>query len=416
MPSTYPHSRRRVGVASGLAIALVVTAVLTLPRAVVASSAAGPGDPVTFSLPAPTGPHQIGTLDLHLIDHSRTDPWADAGGPRELMISIWYPALHRAGAPTTPWLPPRIASYYNQTTAELGIAKDAVDFAGARSHAQTRAAVATDTPRPVVFFSPGGGMPRSMGTVLVEELASHGYVVITVDSTYQAPVEFPAGLTMPARGVDLKQALAERVRDLSFVLDEMHRLRGGENPDVDARTLPEGLGATLDLDEVGIFGHSMGGFASAEVLQRDDRFAAGANLDGSMGAQYRGRPGDVVRQPFLLIGTGTDGDSHRPHTHRDAPDWAAYWEDLHGWKRNLYLPEGEHMSFTDLQAVLPAVGTKIKLDDAAVRDAIGTVDPDLSVSAQRRYLVAFFDQQLRGRPQPILDAVPADLPVAELVR
>lgn len=415
MPSTYPHARRRVWIASGLAVALLVTAVLTLPRAVAASSAAGPGDPVRFTLPAPTGRHQIGTLDLHLVDHDRTDPWADSGGPRELMISIWYPAEHRSGAPATPWLPARIASHYNQTTAELGIAKDAVDFAGVPSHAQTRAAVAEGGPWPVVLFSPGGGMPRSMGTTLVEELVSNGYVVLTVDSTYQAPVEFPDGLTMPARGVDMKQALAERVRDLGFVLDEMHRLQSGDNPDVDGRILPDSLGEALDLNTVGIFGHSMGGFASAEVLQVDDRFTAGANLDGSMGADYRGQPDGTVTQPFLLVGAGTDGSSDRPHTRRGAPDWAAYWKDLRGWKRNLYLPDGEHMAFTDLQAMLPAVGTEIDLDHAAVAEAIGTIDPALSLSVQRQYLLAFFDQHLRDQPQPILDAVPADLPVAELI-
>lgn len=415
MPSTYPHATRRVWVASGLAIALLVAAVLTLPRAVADSSAAGPGDPITFTLPAPTGPHQIGTLDLHLVDNDRTDPWADGGGPRELMISIWYPAQHTAGTPATPWLPARIASFYNQTTAELGIAKDAVDFAGATSHAQTRAAVASGGPWPVVLFSPGGGMPRSMGTTLVEELVSHGHVVVTVDSTYQAPVEFPDGLTMPAKGVDLKQALAERVRDLSFVLDELERLRAGDNPDVDGRSLPDGLGSSLSLDDVGIFGHSMGGFAAAEVLQVDDRIKAGANLDGSMGAKYRGRPDGTVQRPFLLVGAGTDGDSDRPHTHRGAPDWTAYWQDLRGWKRDLYLPDGEHMSFTDLQSMLPAVAAQMPLDDAAVTAAIGTVDPVLSLSAQRRYLVAFFDQHLRDQPQPMLDAVPADLPVAELI-
>jgi hypothetical protein len=117
-------------------------------------------------------------LELHLIDQGRTDPWDEAGGPRELMISIWYPADHAPGAPTTPYLHPRIASY-NQTLAELGMAEDAVDWVGAVSHAQTRGAVAGGELRPVVSYSPGGGAPRTLGTTLVEDLVSQGYVVVT---------------------------------------------------------------------------------------------------------------------------------------------------------------------------------------------------------------------------------------------
>ncbi|WP_152363018.1 alpha/beta hydrolase family protein [Microlunatus speluncae] len=415
MSSTYPHPMARVWTGLALAVAVLLTAAITLPPAVAESSAAGPGDPVPFTLAAPTGPEQIGTFELHLIDTERPDPWADGGGPRELMISLWYPARHDPAAPPTPYLPARVASFYNQTSAELGIVKDAVDFAGATTHAQTRAAVAGAEPRPVVLYSPGGGRPRFLGTQQVEDLVSRGYVVVTVDSTYQAPVEFPDGLTMPARGVDLKQALAERVRDLSFVLDQLELLQAGANPDVDGRDLPAGIGATLDLSRVGMFGHSMGGFAAAETMITDDRIDAGVNLDGSMGRKYQGRPDATLDRPFLLMGGGTDGESDRPHTHRGAPDWADYWGRFTGWKRDLYLPAAEHMSFTDLQTLLPEVGTELDLDQEAVRAAIGTVDPAAGLAVQRAYLAAFFDQHLNDRPQPILDTVPAEHRIAELI-
>ncbi|MVA76145.1 lipase [Auraticoccus sp. F435] len=415
MTSSYPHAVRRASLASALAVSVLLTAVSTLPGLVARSSASGPGDPVAFGLPTPTGPERPGTLELHLVDRQRTDPWAEDGGPRELMISIWYPAVHEPGAPATPYLPERVASFYDQTSAELGIARGAVDFAGAVSSAQTRAPVAGTTPRPVVLYSPGGGMSRALGTILVEELVSHGYVVVTVDSTYQAPVELPSGLTLPARGVDLEQALAERVRDLRFVLDQLELLVAGGNPDQQRRPLPTGLRTVLDLDRVGVFGHSMGGFAAAEAMQADPRLDAGVNLDGSMGQEYQADPDGRIDRPFLLVGAGTDGDSGRPHTHRDAPDWADYWARMTGWRRDLHLPDGEHMSFTDLQHVLPAVGREVDLDEEAVRAAIGTVDPEQSLTVQRTYLRAFFDHHLRDEPQPVLDAVPASLPVAELV-
>src|ERR1700737_2351718 len=46
-----------------------------------------------FRLPAPTGPYKVGTQIRHIVDQSRRDPFSDnPGGPRELVVQIWYPA------------------------------------------------------------------------------------------------------------------------------------------------------------------------------------------------------------------------------------------------------------------------------------------------------------------------------------
>ncbi|GAB3982089.1 hypothetical protein [Plantactinospora veratri] len=66
---------------------------------------AAPG-PARLTLPPPTGPHQVGTVSLHLVDTSRPDPVAGPGHYRELMASVWYPATHDARRhPVAPWLP-----------------------------------------------------------------------------------------------------------------------------------------------------------------------------------------------------------------------------------------------------------------------------------------------------------------------
>jgi alpha-beta hydrolase superfamily lysophospholipase len=38
----------------------------------------------------------------------------------------------------------------------------------------------------VVLYSPGAGDPRTWETALVQDLASRGYVVVTIDHTYDA--------------------------------------------------------------------------------------------------------------------------------------------------------------------------------------------------------------------------------------
>lgn len=40
-------------------------------------------------LPAPSGKLPVATTSLHLVDHSRTDPWVPSAGGRELMMSLW---------------------------------------------------------------------------------------------------------------------------------------------------------------------------------------------------------------------------------------------------------------------------------------------------------------------------------------
>ena len=80
--------------------------------------------------------------------------------------------------------------------------------------------------KPVVLYSPGLHSDRSLGTVLIEELASHGYLVVAIDHTYDADqVEFPDGRVETfaiAGDIDdalIAKALAVRTADTRFVLE-----------------------------------------------------------------------------------------------------------------------------------------------------------------------------------------------------
>ena len=60
----------------GPRIAAVVIAVSVLACALPADAAiASAPHPARMSLPAPTGTYRVGAVELHLIDHSRRDPW-----------------------------------------------------------------------------------------------------------------------------------------------------------------------------------------------------------------------------------------------------------------------------------------------------------------------------------------------------
>ncbi|MGP4016554.1 alpha/beta hydrolase family protein [Saccharopolyspora sp. 5N708] len=380
-----------------------------------ATAAPPPQQPVELALPEPTGSHPVGTADLHLVDHSRTDPWEEQPNqPRELMVSLWYPALSVPHQPSTAHLTPGVAEYYDQISSSLGVVPGTADFAGTRTHARADA-VPIPGERPVVLYSPGGGNSRQFGTALVEDLASRGFVVVTIDHTFASPVEFPDRMELPASGVDMARMMRERVLDTGFVLDQLGVIASGGNPDAAQRPLPPGIRTTLDLSRVGMFGHSMGGFTAAETMLTDQRIDAGANLDGSMDPNSGQAAARGADRPFLLMGGGTSGSAKLPHNHLHASDWASFWANSTSWKRDVYLPAAEHMSFADSQVLLPQIDREKPVPPEELVGAIGTVDPQRSIAAQRDYLAAFFGLQLRGQQTDLFDGDSPTHPDARLI-
>lgn len=401
----------------GAGAALVSPALLALP--VSADDRTGrpapltsppPKKPVPLRFPRPTGPFPIGTTELHLVDHRRDDPYVP-GRPRELMISIWYPA--RGAAPRAPYLPPLTAELYGEDAAgALQQPVGAVDWIGARTPAGVLAPVSRSWGRrPVVLFSPGFGVPRGLGSIMVAELASRGYVVVTVDHTYEvAGVEFPGGRlevqTLPS-GSYARMARATRLADVRFVLAALGVLASGGNPDAGRRRLPTGLGSILDLRRIGAYGHSAGGITAADLMDVDRRVAAGIDFDGSLGYGYSADdPAPVVRRgldrPFLLMGAGATGPGGQAQTHRTEPSWGTFWENSTGWKRDLNVPAGMHYTFIDHQALIPWLDRFFEVPAELKATTIGTVDPVRILRSLRTYVPAFFDQHLRDRPRPHL--------------
>ncbi|SEN04367.1 alpha/beta hydrolase family protein [Nonomuraea pusilla] len=410
---------------TGAALAGVAAALTALPAAPVAASAtpataasagrAAAGAPVQVALPAPTGPRPVGTVALRLVDRGRKDPLAPSKPYRELMVSLWYPARATTGLPVAPQMTAGAAAAFDRDTApDLGLKPGEVAWAATRTHARAGAPVDTRAGRlPVILFSPGFEAPRTLSTVLAEDLASRGYAVVTVDHTYEAEqVEFPGGRVetsrLPVVRTPEEQAklfsvlLPARVADLRFVLDRLADLDRGTGPR-DAAPLPDGLRGALDLSRVGAFGHSMGGSTAAQLAHDDRRVDAGANLDGIV---FDPVASTGVSKPFLQVAGGTT-------TRASEPSWKSFWEASTGWKREARFTGTQHFSFFDLQAMLPQISAE--LGHPATAETIGTIDPRRSVAAQRAYLAAFFDLHLKGRRTPLFDGPSAAYPEVRLI-
>jgi dienelactone hydrolase len=354
------------------AVIAVLTAVLMLLGA---PASATTEDQLT--LPAPTGRHQVGMTDLHLVDQDRPDPWVPTG-PRELMVSVWYPTAAGHGE-RVPYTTPEESALLLAGTP--GVPADALTRV--RTHSRLDAPP-TRRRLPLVVLSPGLGLPRLTLTTLAEDLASRGYVVAAVDHTYEAAaITFPDGriaeCVVCAGEWTAQEITASRTVDIEFVLDD---LLGRYATLIDARRIAAG-------------GHSIGGAAAATTMLADPRVDAGFDLDGSF---QPGLTTDLSR-PFLMVGAGPHG---LPGTD---PSWDETWTHLTGWARWLHVPEMEHASPTDLPVL---------------RDLLGLPSQSLSgtrsVEITRAYVNSFVDQHLRHRPRPLLDGPSPRFPEVDFVQ
>ena len=351
----------------------------------------------TLCLPEPTGSCPVGTTSLHLIDTDRPDPWAAGVTARELMVSLWYPAVPSDGRPARYMTP---AESELQLTARgiTGVPPDGLSTV--RTNAVSDAGpTGTQRNLPLVVLSPGFTSPRSALTALAEDLASHGYVVAGIDHTYESfATAFPDGRVTTCLARQARQrstgfgekVAAGRAADVSFVLGELtgtHRAWPGA-----------GL---IDPSRIAMAGHSAGGAATIAAMLADPSIRAGIDMDGSTAAPI---PDEGLARPFLFLGKQSNyapgsGGALTPGT-RDwkllrgaVVTWERDWELLTGWKRWLVVAGAVHASFTDLALLADQVGIDIGTGLSGAR----------SLDITRAYVRAFFDQHLRGRPQTLLD-------------
>ncbi|GAB2564416.1 lipase [Kribbella endophytica] len=387
--------------------------------------------PVTFDLPEPTGRYDLGTTELHLVDNARADSTAPSG-KRELMVSVWYPAsgIGRE-APVAKYMPQKTAEYVGRQWSEaFWLPGTVLDFANTDTHARVGVPVRTGK-HPVVVFSPGYPFSRFLNTQQAEDLASRGYIVVSMDHTGETPVQFPDGRFVPGHDPDqaptaelIHDVVDTRTADTRFVLNQLEQLNAGRNPEAEQRKLPFGLRNGLDLRRTGMFGYSLGGYTAANTMLQDRRVLAGANLDGTLSDSKDDHlVGDVARKglkrPFLLFGSDTSQRLDPKAPNYDA-SWAAFWKSQQGWKLNLQLKGSEHFAFCDFRFVFAQLFHHVYGDDELIPIAVGKLvgkgDETQAVTAQRDYLAAFFDQTLRGRPQSLLRKESGKFPAIGFVR
>jgi len=149
-------------------------------------------------LPKPTGPYPVGVRDFVLTDPSRIGLFdAAPEQPRRLSLRVWYPAETVESYEVWPYF----SRLEARTTARgLGDASPlGPRFFPYLTYSDTNSYVdaplrASANKRPTVIFSHGYRAFKGQNTILMEHLASHGYIAYAVQHTYESsPTVFPDG-------------------------------------------------------------------------------------------------------------------------------------------------------------------------------------------------------------------------------
>ncbi|HPK16959.1 MAG TPA: dienelactone hydrolase family protein, partial [Clostridia bacterium] len=201
-----------------------------------------------FKEVAPTGSYTVETASYTYIDASRAELLPETGENRKLTVQFWYPA----------------------------VAEGSEKF-------------------PLVVFSHGSFGYRGSNLSTFEDLASNGYVVCSIDHSYQAffsrhtdgsttlvnmdflndAVNIENGVYDEQRTYDLTHEWMElRTADMHFVLDEILRNTDKDNP--------EHVYSLIDTEKIGLTGHSLGGATAAQLGRERSDVDAVIVIDGTM--------------------------------------------------------------------------------------------------------------------------------------
>ncbi|MDX3249078.1 alpha/beta hydrolase [Streptomyces sp. ME18-1-4] len=386
-PRSVPRRRSAVTVLVGLVLAATTVttgaasagAVATHAFDTAPATATAPTRSFQGTLPAPTGPYAAGEDVIHLTDASRPDPWVPSSGPRQLTVTMVYPAVPGTGTPAPYMTLAEAAGVIQRRKLPASSGVTAQNLSSVTTHAFDGARPQHGK-YPLVVLSPAYEDPRMTLTSLATDLASHGYVVALVGHTYEDSGETLAnGQTPPCAicddpALDLDSVATSRALDVSFLID---RLTHGNTA--------WRLAHLIDKHEIGMAGHSLGGAAAAATMIADPRVRAGVNMDGTF--HPAPMPGQINR-PFLMLGAAVN---HAPGGD-DYTVWERAWAALGGYKKWLTVAGADHFSFADLDLLLEEAGFPTP-----------PLSPERGVVITREYVTAFFDRTLKGIHSPLLD-------------
>ena len=207
--------------------------------------------------PFARGPYPVGVRTIDARDPQRNRPF---------LCEVWYPAAaQHVGEDTAPATQDAFTVPFGETP---------------RLQMAVRHAAAHPGTYPLVVFSHSSGQHRRMASFLCTHLTSHGYVVAALDHSEVVAPELARreNETEEQKRARVRAWVANRVPDIRFLLDFV---------------LSSGLESDLHLEptQIGIVGHSFGGWTALAATGEDTRIRAVVAL--APGGSSRPKPGII---------------------------------------------------------------------------------------------------------------------------
>lgn len=325
-----------------------------------------------------TGQYTVKQASAILVDHSRTETFETDGSYREVPVYFYYP-----------------------------------DTGNENSGSGC----------PLILFSHGAFGYYQSNTSTYMELASHGYVVVSLDHPYHSFFTrdtagslitvnpgFLQDVMLANKDTASEEDILEmshewlslRTEDIGFVLDSLKETKAsaacaepwffpaGETADEILSILQ-----ITDTDKIGLLGHSLGGAASVTVGRSRNDIDAVIDLDGTMlGEQLAFENGaclyyeDAYPVPLLSI----DNETHYLANLEDKGTNIRYVNnvvlDNALDSRHTYFRNSGHMNFTDLPLFSPALSSLL---------GTGTVDETECIRTMNAVILQYFDFYLKSR-------------------
>lgn len=352
------------------------------------------------TLPKPSGPFAVGRAIYDWVDQNTFDGLAPLPRTkRELLVWIWYPAAAGPSLATDDYLPVPTRVAFEHSRGLLMSAFLTRDLSKVRAHSSPNADVSpSQQSYPVLVMRAGASSEVANYSVLAEDLASHGYVVVGFDAPYRTSVVvFPDGRVLkrlPENNPEVclentgwqRDRCATRLlnvwtADTAFVLHRLDRMNTSD---------PSGkFTGRLDMARIGIFGHSFGGAAAALFCAQDARCKAGIDVDGAL-------HGSVIQsgihKPFMFL---LSDHSHEidPESRQILAEIQSVYDRLPRGERSFIEIRGaNHYLFSDDDALLKS---HIVMNALRMFGIVG-IEGRRQLAVTAYCLRTFFDAYLKG--------------------
>jgi dienelactone hydrolase len=366
-----------------------------------------------FNLPKPDGPYPVGKQTFHFTDDSRDESFTlDKSDKRELMVDVWYPAEAVQGEPSKlfPQNPKLFHQFMKSYAGGMGLPEFVLDYwkyIGTNSYDNANFLPGAH-PYPVVIISHGMGTSRLLHVSQAEHLASLGYVVAAIDHTYSTMATlFPNGRVTGFQTeieIDDFYNSASRIgkiwtADVAFVINQLEKLNRGQ--------IASNLRAGMDLDHIGIMGHSFGGATAYNAAYTNEHIKAGIDMDGTL---YNLDGKEPLAKPFMFMQTESSVVAMESNHTAEIPEdiergMAAEKKTIqavaaHGGY-SLYVKGTAHYNFTDLQLYSPLL---------RYMGMTGSLSGKRGAEVVNQYVLDFFNTYLKGEKGGLISGANGHFP------